>query len=85
MKIRPIHKVIVNGFTIDHTTTWEDIKLVESEWGPLSRSLELYQNSAYPKYFKTELERYEGKQNVVMFSSNHIKYKKERLKHPEWF
>jgi len=83
--IKPISKVIVNGFIFTNKTTFEDVKKAEPVHGALWRSFDLLQNSIYPHHFRTELERYEGKQNVEIFTSNHIKYKNERLNNPEWF
>lgn len=85
MKLRPINKVIVNGYTIDRKTTWEDIEKIEPKFGKLSKAFDLYMNAAYPRYFKSELENYEGKHDVVIYPSNHKKYKKERLENPEWW
>ena len=45
--IRPIVKIVINGFTINSKTTWDDIHKISKEWNQLWKAMTLYQNSAY--------------------------------------
>ncbi len=84
-KIKIIKELYINGFKINSKTTFKDIENESSEWTPLWRAWELYQNNAYPAHFGKELERYEGKQDLKLIISNHKRWDKEKREHPEWF
>ena len=84
-KQKIMREVIINGFVINYKTTFRDIEKESREWSPVWRAWELYQNNAYPAYFKKELERYEGKQDLLLIVSNHKKWDKDKRDHPESF
>ena len=82
--MKPIKKVIVNGFEINHKTKWNEV-YKNDKWTPLCKAYDLYNGGAYPQYFRNELERCEGKQNIEIFTSNHNTFNQEKITNPEWF
>ena len=83
MSLRPIKKITINNLDITNDDLWQ--RLVEQNKKPEFYALTLYIDGAYPTYLINEVEKRYGKQNIVIVPSNHNKYKKERVQHPEWF
>lgn len=79
MRIKPIKKLFVNGVELTEKSDWT--KLNKAEF----YAWDLFTVSAYPAYLKREVQERYGPQDIVTVPSNHIKYRKQRLEHPEWF
>ena len=85
MSIGPVKEVIINGLVINSKTeynpTW-----INSGQDAEFYAFDLFIHHAYPRYMKSEIEKRCGKQKrLTIIPSNHIKYKRQRIEHPEWF
>lgn len=82
MILRPIKRLVVNGIEINNKTDWKQLlEKDEAAW----YAHDLFINSAYPAYLKRQVEKRYGTQIFIIEKSNHLKYKKHYLEHPEWF
>jgi len=85
MSIGPVKEVRINGLVINSKTEWNPI-WGDDEYKAEFYAYDLFVHHAYPRYMKSVIEERCGKQkNLTIVLSNHIKYKRERVEHPEWF
>ena len=79
---RPITKLWINGIRITPRIDHEKLYIIDkAAWYGYT----LYINAAYPSYLQQEVENRYGNQTIKIVPSNHNKYKRDRMEHPEWF